>query len=577
MKSVLCFLILISGFLTARPQSRELAAIAMRINASHVNAPTGTQSMLLKGIEDEWLNTADGRYFRNLQQSLDSLISKNGTISGYDPSHTSMADIDKGAALVLLYKVTEIEKYWKAATTLYQELQKGLASESSSLNGHELYAAMPFYAAYAVTAHNDGALGDIASRFTALEKAVRDPASGLLFYKNPGKPSASAISAVCMKNWRQNMGLFGMALIDVLEDIPSQHSAHATLADMLIRYAGAVSKMHASPDAKAGDPLADAMFAYVLAKGAGLDVLPSKYEALARERYNGVMKQLHADMEKTFLAVNGRKEAIGDPFAIGVLLQTVNEMEMEATRSAGRGKTVLLDNFFNHEVKTDITGRTADWHYKWNEWSNGGFSLLGHAFRKYGIKTAQLNEEPTAAHLKGAGIFIIVDPDTKKEAEQPNYVLPQHIDALYNWVKAGGVLVLMGNDTGNAEFEHFNQLADRFGIHFNEDSRNRVPGNQYEVGAFYLRNNELLTTTRKIYMKEISTLKLNSPARSVLTDRGDAILAVSKLGKGTVFAVGDPWLYNEYTDGRKLPVDYENYQAAKDLVRWLVRQCPPKN
>jgi unsaturated rhamnogalacturonyl hydrolase len=48
------------------------------------------------------------------------------------------------------------------------------------------------------------------------------------------------------------------------------------------------------------------------------------------------------------------------------------------------------------------------------------------------------------------------------------------------------------------------------------------------------------------------------------------IIAVAKFGKGTVFAVGDPWLYNEYTDGRKLPADYENSQAAKDLVKWLL-------
>jgi unsaturated rhamnogalacturonyl hydrolase len=53
-------------------------------------------------------------------------------------------------------------------------------------------------------------------------------------------------------------------------------------------------------------------------------------------------------------------------------------------------------------------------------------------------------------------------------------------------------------------------------------------------------------------------------------------MAVSKLGKGTVFAVGDPWLYNEYTDGRKLPAEYQNYQAAKDLAHWLIAQVPSK-
>ena len=51
-------------------------------------------------------------------------------------------------------------------------------------------------------------------------------------------------------------------------------------------------------------------------------------------------------------------------------------------------------------------------------------------------------------------------------------------------------------------------------------------------------------------------------------------MAVAKYGKGTVFAVVDPWLYNEYTDGRKLPAEYDNYAAGKELVRWVLAQIP---
>jgi unsaturated rhamnogalacturonyl hydrolase len=47
---------------------------------------------------------------------------------------------------------------------------------------------------------------------------------------------------------------------------------------------------------------------------------------------------------------------------------------------------------------------------------------------------------------------------------------------------------------------------------------------------------------------------------------------MAKYGKGTVFAVGDPWIYNEYLDGRKLPAEYENFTAANELVQWLLNQ-----
>jgi hypothetical protein len=51
-------------------------------------------------------------------------------------------------------------------------------------------------------------------------------------------------------------------------------------------------------------------------------------------------------------------------------------------------------------------------------------------------------------------------------------------------------------------------------------------------------------------------------------------MAVAKYGKGTVFAVGDPWLYNEYVDGTRIPKEYENYNGAVELVNWLKRQIP---
>jgi unsaturated rhamnogalacturonyl hydrolase len=47
-------------------------------------------------------------------------------------------------------------------------------------------------------------------------------------------------------------------------------------------------------------------------------------------------------------------------------------------------------------------------------------------------------------------------------------------------------------------------------------------------------------------------------------------MATAALGKGKVFVLGDPWLYNEYTDGRKIPAVYENFQAGKDLGGWLL-------
>jgi len=54
-------------------------------------------------------------------------------------------------------------------------------------------------------------------------------------------------------------------------------------------------------------------------------------------------------------------------------------------------------------------------------------------------------------------------------------------------------------------------------------------------------------------------------------------MAATKFGRDTVFAAVDPWLYNEYTDGRKNPQIYDqfdNYPGGKELARWLLEQQP---
>ena len=136
----------------------------------------------------------------------------------------------------------------------------------------------------------------------------------------------------------------------------------------------------------------------------------------------------------------------------------------------------------------------------------------------------------------------------------------------------------MGNDTGNAEFTHFNQLAKNFGIQFNLNSKGRVQKSQFEMGKVTVpAGNEIFKSARDLYIKEYSSLSLSNEARAVLKDKeGDNVIGVAKFGRGTVFAIGDPWLYNEYVDGRKLPAEYENFKAGQDLVNWIGRQLMKK-
>ncbi|PJJ67151.1 DUF4350 domain-containing protein [Chryseobacterium geocarposphaerae] len=240
---------------------------------------------------------------------------------------------------------------------------------------------------------------------------------------------------------------------------------------------------------------------------------------------------------------------------------------------------VVLDNFFNSEKNENKETKVLEsWHYTWNDTSNGGFSLLGEIFQKQGAEISTLTTAPSKNDLKNANIYIIVDPDIDKEAYggKANLIDANTIKNLVDWVKKGGVLVLMSNDNGNSEFEHFNKLAGEFGIHFNDDSYNRVQKREFEQGKVMVPAGNEIFSEQKLYMKEVSSMDVKSPAKAILTAEGKNIGAIAKVGKGTVFALGDPWCYNEYIDGKKLPADFTNYQGTEEWVKWLLKQASLK-
>lgn len=255
--------------------------------------------------------------------------------------------------------------------------------------------------------------------------------------------------------------------------------------------------------------------------------------------------------------------------AIGVVI---------ASHSISSAQTLVLDYYFNHEVHNSNSGTPERFHYMWEDKANTGFSILGDIFKNNGVTLKSLDYAPTAANLKSADIYIIVDPDNEKESPKPNYIAEKDIDQISKWVRSGGVLVMLANDSANVELPHFNNLAVKFGMHFNNDLQNHVvDDDHFDDGGAETTKSQIFQTAHLVFMKDVCSIGLKAPAYAILKNKNNAvIIADAKYGRGTVLAIGDPWLYNEYTDGR-LPSKFENDKAAGDLVKWLVKQIPAKD
>jgi unsaturated rhamnogalacturonyl hydrolase len=581
---------------------------------------------LLEGMDSLWFNTADARYFNYIKSAVDQFVGKDGSIATWKPEENQQDNILMGRQLLLLYATTANPRYAKAANLLYDNLMHMQRTPSGGfwhkqrypnqmwLDG--LYMAEPFYAEYAATFHHPEAFADITHQFVLLDEHARDPRTGLLYHgwdESKKERWADKKTGLSSQFWARAIGWQMMALVDTLSYYPKDDPGRKQLIILLERDAEAVARFQdkhsglwyqvmdkANEKGNFLESSASCMFVYALARGVRQGYLPPRYLANAERGYKGILSHfiqtgpgddisltgtvkgagLGGDpyRDGSYAYYIGEKVVTNDPKGVGAFLLASAEMENAANARLGRGKTVLLDAWYNSQKRPDSTGQQIYFHYKWTDQANSGYSFLGHLFNNFGAETSTLYAAPTLAALSLAQVYIIVSPDIPVKNPNPHYMQPEDAAQIAEWVKAGGVLMIFENDPANADLDHLNLLSEKFGIHYNTVLRNTVDGNKFEMGKVPISGGgPIFHDPHTAYMKEICTISVKSPAIEQLRDHGDILMATAKYGKGTVFATVDPWLYNEYTDGRKLPAEYDNYAAGKELVRWILQQLPRKS
>lgn len=582
---------------------------------------------LLEGVDDVWLNTADPRYFHYIQNSVNALLGPDGSIPTYKYDEYQLDNILMGRQLLLLYRVTQKPIYLKAATMLYDQLEhqprtpsggfwhKARYSNQMWLDG--LYMAEPFYAEYAALSHHPEKFSDITHQFVLMEEHARDPKTGLLYHgwdESKQQRWANPTTGDSPEFWARAMGWYMMALVDTLdyypEGDPGRGSGRAQLIAILQSEADAVAKYQdpgsglwyqvIDKSTAKGNYLessASCMLVYALAKGVRHGYLPERYLENAERGYRGIITHFvktgpdgNVLLTDTVMGAGlggnpyrdgsyeyyiGEKRATNDPKGVGAFLMASVEMENAQNAKLGRSDVVMVDGWFNSQQRTDAFGQPVYFHYKWGTEDMPGYSLFGHIFREFGAETKELDAEPTAANLHDAQVFVIASPDNLDKNPHAHFANAQDAEQIAEWVNAGGVLVIMENDTSFADLNHFNVVAEKFGIHFNSVLRKHVSGTQWEMGKISLDGSgPIFHHPHTLYMKDVCTITAMSPAKPVLKEGNDIFMATAKYGRGTVFAMVDPWLYNEYTDGRKLPAEYDNFAAGKEFVRWVLEQVP---
>lgn len=584
---------------------------------------THGEGVLLAGIEASWRNSVERRDYLYIEHAVDPLVAQDGSIAALKTGDHRLVEMQLGRQLMLLYGVTLKKRYFDAATALYNQLQHQprnasggfwvAQNEPNVMTLDSLSEAEPFYAEYARRFHHAEAFADITKQFVLMQDHARDPSTGLLRQGWDESKKASWTNkqtGTSSANWARGMGWYMAALVDTIPSYPESDPGRKQLIAILNDDAAAVARYQ---DAKIGlwwevmvkagakgnypEASATCLFVYALAKGVRLGYLPERYDAAAERGYRGVLDYFVAangnnefslrgtvgatdlggesSHDGSYAFYTGQKTVTDSPMGVGAFILASTEIENVRNAKIGRGDTVMVDGWFNSQKRTDATGREIYFHYKWNEQSNPGYSLWGHAFRNFGARTTALDAEPTFQKLRSAQVYIVASPDNLTVNPHAHFANETDAKEIAKWVKAGGVLAIMENDPSLADQEHFNVVAEKFGIHFNSVLRMHVIGRDFAMGRFQLDGKgPIFHHPHTVYVKDVCTITVKPPAVPVYTHDGDVFMAVAKYGKGTVYAVVDPWFYNEYTNGLKLPAEYENYAAGVELARWLLEQAP---
>ncbi|NCU03850.1 MAG: glycoside hydrolase family 88 protein [Chitinophagaceae bacterium] len=631
----LTILVLLAVALQSTAQIRYSEKVAATVDKIWPDSlPIGSRTkwsydmgVVLKGLESLWMRTGNVAYYNSIKNRMDYFVQNDGSIKGYELEEYNIDHVNNGKLVLMLYRITGAEKYKKAAMHLRDQLRthprtkeggfwhKKIYTWQMWLDG--LYMGAPFYAEYAMLFNEDTAFNDIANQFIWMENHARDPKTGLLYHawdESKEQQWANKTTGTSPHFWARAMGWYADALVDALDYFPADHPKRKDLIGILNRLVNAIEKQQDPATGLWYDVMnyngpgkeknyfeasASSQFVYAVAKGVRKGYLPAAKLSIAKKGYDGIIKRfikeengqtnLHGTVKVSGLGGKPYRDGsfayymsedviVNDAKGVGAFLLAAGEMEQLPTQAIGKGKNVVLDRWFNSEKRKDATGELQYWHYTWEERSHGGYYTWGTIFERYGATIKSLDVAPTASNLSKASVYIIVDPDHVRDNPNPNYVTPTDVTAISNWVKAGGVLILLANDSNNCDLKHFNLLANKFGITFTDNSLNMVKNDNYVQGEVVPGvNNPVFKTTKKMFLKELSELKVKAPAKTIVTKDNAAIIAVAKYGKGTVLAVGDPWIYNEYIDNRKLlPADFENYKAAEDLAKWLLQNATRK-
>ena len=283
-------------------------------------------SIELEGMFDTYLAYRDEAVGDYIKEYPATMINSDGSIERYNYSDFNLDNVRPGHFLLRFYNEYPAEKEWTALNTLYDQLlnqprtdegiwwHKEIYKQQVWLDG--IFMGLPYYVLAAPQLHPEKVneiYGDAVDQIVKTERRTYDAATGL--WKHAWDETASQIWAdpttgLSQHTWGRALGWFAMAMLEVLEALPSDYERRAEVLPLFQKVMAAVVRYQ---DAESGvwpdvldvdrashpenylEATASAMFTYCMLKGARLGFLDAQYKQLGIQAYRDVVREFIAD------------------------------------------------------------------------------------------------------------------------------------------------------------------------------------------------------------------------------------------------------------------------------------------
>ena len=300
-----------------------------------------------------WEKTGDQKYFDYVEAWADTIINEAGEIYLYKRDTYNLDYINPGKILFTLYEKTGKEKYKLAIERLMDQLKvhprtlegaywhKLIYPHQIWLDG--VYMADPFIAAYGQFKQDSARYEDVINHILVTAKHTYDAQTGLYYHawdESKKQLWANDVTGQSPNFWGRSIGWWFMALVDVLDFIPTDYPKRDEIVAIINGLAKTLPKYQdeeglwwqvmdkIGQDKNYQEASVNAMFMYGFAKAANKGYIPASYKAVAEKTLAGIQKRLlktEADGTLTLIQCNAVAGLGGHPYRDGSYDYYVNE------------------------------------------------------------------------------------------------------------------------------------------------------------------------------------------------------------------------------------------------------------